>query len=135
MARIERIRLRLENWALWKMRESGGGLGYHSINVLASDVWSRGSYNGMHIPHIDAEAAETDAAVQAMQLVKSHLYVTLQCIYIKGWGVQATARRMARAPSTIHAQLEQSDRWIEQWLRAQIIKREQRGRQMGSFTP
>ena len=62
MARIERIRQRLENWALWRSRLDSNSLGYHTANVLAVDVWGRNSYNGSQIPHVEQEAEETDQA-------------------------------------------------------------------------
>ena len=119
MARLEHIKRRLDNWALWKARMNDSGLGFHSRSILAVDVWMRGSYNGASIPHFDEDAEETDRAVQALKLGRGHLYVTLDCIYLKDLGVNDTARRMRRAVSTIHAQLEQADRWIDAWLQAE----------------
>ena len=122
MARLERIKRRLDNWALWKARLNSGGLGYNCRNqlaFLAEDVWSRTTYYGASSPHFDEEAEETDRAVQALKLGKGHLYVTLDCIYLRDLGVSGTARLMRRAVSTIHAQLEQADRWIDAWLVAE----------------
>ena len=34
-------------------------------------------------------------------------------------GVNETARRMGKARSTVHAHLEQADRWIDAWLTAE----------------
>lgn len=118
MARIEHIRQRLENWALWHARLNSSGLGYHSVNVLACDVWTRGSYGGTVIPHIDADAELIHQAVQALKLTRSHLYETLDCIYLRDLGVSGTARHMGRARSTIHAQLDEADRAIDAWLSA-----------------
>ena len=126
MARIDRIKRRLDNWALWKARQNDSGLGYHARNILAVDVWGRGSYNGMHIPHFDGEAEQTDCAVQALKLGKGHLYVTLECIYIKDLGIRQTARQMLRAESTIKAQLEQADHAIAAWLDAQAEAKERK---------
>jgi hypothetical protein len=86
--------------------------------VLAAvyDVWSRTTYCGAAIPHFDQDAEETDRAVQALKLGRGHLYVTLDCIYLKDLGVNGTARKMRRSVSTVHAQLEQADRWIDAWL-------------------
>ena len=117
MARIEHIKQRLDNWALWRARMQSGGLGYHAVNILACDVWSRGSYNGSRIPHIDADAEKTEQAVQSLKLSRSHLHETLDCIYLRELGVAETARRMRRSPSTIHAQLGEADRAIDAWLR------------------
>ena len=124
MARIESIQQRLENWALWSVRGAGGGLGYASVNVLASDTWSRGRYNGATIPVLDLEAEETDQAVKALRLSRSHLYVTLELVYIKGIGVRGAARRMRRAESTIHAQLGEADKAIQDWLSDKAEDRE-----------
>jgi len=116
MARLERIKRRLDNWALWKARQNDSGLGFHSRNILAVDVWSRGSYNGAAIPHFDDEASETDEAVTALKLGKGHLYVTLDCIYLKDLGVLGTARRMQRSESSIKSYLEQADVAIAAFL-------------------
>lgn len=124
MARLERIKHRLNNWAMWKSREASGGLGYATRSVLLSDVWCRGSYNGMAIPVLEQDAEETNQAVESLRLTRSHLYVTLDCIYLKDLGIKATARRMMRAESTIKMQLEQADQAIAQWLEDRAIERE-----------
>ena len=126
MARLDHIKRRLDNWALWKARQNDSGLGFHSRSILAVDVWSRGSYNGMGIPHFEDEAVETDAAVMALKLGRGHLHATLECIYVRDLGVKMTAQRMQRAESTIHAQLEQADRAIAAWLEAKAVERERR---------
>lgn len=120
MARIEYIKRRLDNWALWRARMNDGGLGFKDRNPLAAwaeDVWTRTSYHGASIPHFDQDAEETDRAVQALKLGKGHLYVTLDFYYLKDLGVNECARRMQRAVSTVHAQLDAADRWIDAWLR------------------
>lgn len=120
MARIEYVKRRLDNWALYRARMSDGGLGFKDRNPLAAwaeDVWTRTSYHGASIPHFDQEAEETEQAVQALKLGKGHLYVTLDFYYLKDLGVNECARRMQRAVSTVHAQLDQADRWIDGWLR------------------
>jgi hypothetical protein len=105
MARLEHIKRRLDNWALWRIRLDSGGHGYARQNVLAAvyDVWSRTTYCGAAIPHFDQDAEETDRAVQALKLGRGHLYVTLDCIYLKDLGVNGTARKMRRSVSTVHA--------------------------------
>jgi len=127
MARIEHIKHRLDNWALWRARMTDGGQGWHGCNPMAAwaeDVWTRTSYHGASIPHFDEDAEETDRAVNALKLGRGHLFVTLDCIYLKDLGVSGTARRMGRAVSTIHAQLEQADRWIDAWLCAEREKKD-----------
>ena len=131
MARIERIKLRLNNWALWKARSMSSGLGFKSENVLyrlgkQNDVWTRSTANGVAIPHLELEAEETDQAVQAMKLNHSHLFMTLDAIYLKDWGVTETARRVGKGPSTIHSHLDQVDRYIDLWLQDAQRKREEK---------
>ena len=143
MARIERIKLKLDNWALWKSRMNSSGLGFHSVNILAVDVWSRNSYNGSSIPHFDQEAESVDQAVESMKPGKAHLYETLQAYYLQDLGVTEIARRMCKGPSTIHSHLDQADRHIDAWLQEAQRQREEkealaRGRayqSTGSLTP
>ncbi|AIJ45553.1 hypothetical protein O987_07045 [Comamonas testosteroni TK102] len=144
MARIEHIKRRLDNWALWKARLNSTGLGFHSVNVLAVDVWSRNSYNGSMIPHIDQEGEETDQAVEALKPGKIHLYQTLHAYYLQDLGVQLIARSTGKSPSTIHAHFDQADHFIAGWLQEQARMREEkealaRGREymakQGSLTP
>lgn len=126
MARLEHIKRRLDNWALWKARMNDSGLGFHSRSILAVDVWMRGSYNGASIPHFEEDAQQIDEAVNALKLGKGHLFVTLDCIYLKDLGVKQTALRMQRAESTIKAQLEQADHAIAAWLDAKAEERERK---------
>jgi hypothetical protein len=117
MARIEWVKQRLENWALWKERERSGGLGFSTQSVLLSDPVDRG--REMPLPVLEIEAEQTNQAVESLKLGRGHLYVTLQYIYIKGVGVKEAARRMSRAESTIKANLEQADHAIRLWFDAQ----------------
>lgn len=125
MARLKHIQRRLENWAIWSSR-GAGGRGFATKSVLASEVWSRGSYNHVAIPVEDEEAWETDQAVTALKLTKSHLYVMLVHIYLQDKGIAMTAQIMCRAQSTIKAQLEQADHAIAAWLQARAEERERK---------
>jgi hypothetical protein len=78
------------------------------------------------IPVEDEEAALTDEAVRALKLGKGHLFVTLECIYLKDLGIKETAQRMQRDPSTIKAQLERADHAIAAWLEARAEEHERR---------
>lgn len=123
MARIEWVKHRLENWALWKDRENSGGLGYATRSVLLSEAVDR--YREAVIPVDDVDAAVTNQAVESLRPTRSHLYITLQHIYVAGIGIKETARRMARAESTIKANLEQADHALSEWFgeRAEKQKR------------
>lgn len=122
MARLEHIKQRLNNWALWRARRDSHGLGFATRNMLANWMASAGEVSRYGrestIPVLHLEAEEIEDAVQAMKLGAGHLHVTVMCVYIKDLGVTGTARQMRRQPSTVHAQLEQVDRWIEAWLQA-----------------
>lgn len=117
MARIEWVRLRLENWALWKSREQGGGLGFYSqssfLNEAATD-----RYRQAHIPVDEVDAAVTDQAVTAMHAARDHLHAVLWSMYVKGSGIKETSRRLGKNESTVHANLAQADAWLAEWFRA-----------------
>lgn len=117
MARIEYIRLRLNNWALWKAREAGNGLGWSTQSSFLNEYES-GRYRESIIPIDDVDASETNTAVEALRPEREHLYVTLQCIYPLGMGARRTAAHCGVAESTIKARLEQADLALMQWLRA-----------------
>ena len=126
MARLKHIQRRLENWAIWSSRGAGGGRGFATKSVLASEVWSRGSYNHVAIPVEDEEAWATDQAVTALKLGKGHLFKTIDYIYLKDLGIKETAQRMERQPSTIKAQLEQADHAIATWLEARAEEQQRK---------
>ena len=131
MARLEHIKQRLNNWAMWRARRDNHGLGFASRNMLANWMASAGEVSRYSrestIPVLGLEAEETDEAVEALRLGYGHLHVTLMCVYIKDLGVAGTARQMRRSPATIYAYLDQADRWIDGWLQA---KREAKDAQL-----
>lgn len=124
MARIEWVKQRLENWGNWKEREARGGLGFATQSVLLATGGS--GYRETIVPVNDLDAAETNTAVESLKLgARSHLYVALQCYYVRGLGIAGTARYMVRSPSTVHANLDQADHALAQWFQ----EREQAKRQ------
>ncbi len=122
MARLEYIKQRLNNWAMWRARRDNHGLGYASRNMLANWMASAGEVSRYQrestIPVLHLEAEEIDEAVEVLRLGKGHLHVMLMCMYVKDLGVTGTARQMRRSPSTIHGYLDEADRWIDAWLQA-----------------
>ena len=123
MARIEWIKLRLQNWALWKVAGNSGGLGFSSQAAFLAVKVDCGRDSPLPVDEIDAE--KMDRAVESLKLGKGHLHKTLQLHYIKGLGIQDVAREMGRAVSTIHAQLDQADVALQEWFtqQAEIRKR------------
>ncbi|MEN9903690.1 MAG: hypothetical protein RLZZ555_255 [Pseudomonadota bacterium] len=132
MARIEWVSSRLAIWGAWKARREDAGLGFARVNILLSlGGGGQGGYRESSVPINELEAAETDRAVESLKLVKSHLYLTLQYIYVRNTGIRLAAQRMQRAESTIKAQLEQADAEIARWFEA----RREQAEAKRSFTP
>jgi hypothetical protein len=116
VARVEWVKQRLENWALWKARECGGGLGFSTTTSFLHDA-DTSRYRESTIPVDEVEASVTNEAVESLKLGRGHLYETLSHVYVDGIGIKETARRMRRAESTIYAHLEQAENCLAQWFR------------------
>lgn len=114
MARIDWIKYRLDNWALWKVRGNSGGLGFASQAAFLAIVVDGSRESPLPVDEIDAE--KMDCAVESLRAGKGHLYMTLQLYYIEGLSILGAARRMARAESTIKANLEQADHALQTWF-------------------
>jgi len=118
MARIEWVKSRLVAWGAWKARREDSGLGFQRVNILLSMGGSgAGGYRETVVPINEIEAAETDRAVESLLLVKSHLYLTLQLIYVRNTGIRLAAQRLRRAESTVKAQLDQADAELAVWFK------------------
>lgn len=114
MARIEWVKQRLYNWALYKERENRGGLGFATQSVLLSE---RGSgYRESIVPVDEVDAALTDQAVQSLRPAREHLYLTLDCIYLRDMGIKGTARHICKAESTVHSHLDHADMALSVWF-------------------
>lgn len=129
MARIEWVKQRLENWALWKEREGAGGLGFAHQSVLLSDPSS--GYRESIIPVDDNDGALTDKAVHALRPGKPALYAVLIHIYLDDLGVAGTARRVGLAVSTIYGHLDAADHALSQWFGERAEQNKNRGQSFG----
>jgi len=125
MARIEYMQLRLNNWALWKAREAGGGLGFASQSAFLGR-YDADRYREAKIPVDDVDAALTNEAVEALKPAREHLYTTLQCMYPLAMTAREAARHCSVAESTIKARLEQADLALTLWLRDRREAREKK---------
>lgn len=139
MARVDWIKTRLAVWGAWRARREDSGLGYPKVNVLlAMGGGGSAGYRETVVPINEIEAAETDRAVESLRLVKSHLYLTLQLIYVQNTGITLAARKMGRGESTVKAQLEQADHELVKWFdakrEAQDKKRSAVNHSAGGFT-
>lgn len=119
MARVEWIKQRLDNWARWKDRQQGNGLGFYTQSPFLRMAVDGGGYRDASIPVDDVEAGKTDRAVQALRVPHPHLHRTLELIYLEDTGVPECARRLCRAVSTVHANLAAADLQIAVYLRQQ----------------
>lgn len=117
MARTEWVKLRLDNWALWKDRESRGGLGFPTQAAFLNEV-SSDRYRESIIPVDEVDASVTDQAVEALRVPRPALYEVLQLYYIRGCGVQGVMRALGCARATVHANLDQADRALARWFSA-----------------
>lgn len=115
MARIEWIKHRLDNWALWKAREAGDGRGWASQSAFLG-TFDSDRYREARVPIDEVDAGVTDQAVEALLPDRDHLYRTLQGIYPLALGIRETARQEGVAESTIKARLDQADHALRVWL-------------------
>lgn len=123
MARIDWVKYRLNNWALWKVQEASGGMGFASQSSFLNDA-PGDSLRESKIPVDEIEASVTDEAVESLKLPRPHLYRALQCIYPLGLGVQGASRECGCQPSTIHALLGVADGVLAVWFRERAEKQE-----------
>lgn len=131
MARIDWVKRRLENWARWCAQQETGALGFPRQSTFARLAVPSGTAEAT-VPIMALDASEIDDAVQALRFTQSHLYLVLTLTYAKGLPRHLVAKRMARAESTISANLEAADRAIARWL---DDKREAQAAAKRSFTP
>jgi hypothetical protein len=115
VARIEWVKQKLENWALWKERENAGGLGFARQSVLLSGSVI-GGYREAIVPVDDVEASVTNEAVESLRLSRAQLYVTLYHVYIDDVGIREAARLECLAESSVKAHLDQADHALSGWF-------------------
>ena len=72
MARIEWIKLRLQNWALWKDREAAGGLGFKSASAFLTELVDHDRYRESALPVDEVDAGLTNDAVETCEISGVH---------------------------------------------------------------
>lgn len=125
MARIDWVRMRLENWARWCSSQERGGLGYPSQSAFAK-LGGRARRAEAAIPLLSLDAEETDRAVRSLRGTHSHLFLVLQLLYARGLPRDQVARRLARTEDTIKRNLEEADHALARWFADQEQGREAR---------
>lgn len=123
MARIDYIKYRLNNWALWMARESSGSLGYATCSVLLNEPVD--GHRELMGTIEDTDAMLTNKAVQSLRLSRPQLYETLQMFYIGSntsppMGISEIARRRGVARATINLHLDLADMALLTWFSAQL---------------
>lgn len=137
MARIEWVRLRLNNWALWKARETSGGLGWKTQAAYLTQVVD-GGYRESAVPVDDVDGGVTDQAVESLKPTRPELYDTLHVVYVSHPAYVESAPRTAQArllgcsENTVSARLAQADRMLAAWF---TDRQERQAAQKKSFTP
>jgi DNA-directed RNA polymerase specialized sigma24 family protein len=132
MARIEWVKQRLNNWALWKEREGRGSLGFYTASAFTKMVVDTSGYRELMSTVDDIEAQATDEAVQSLLGDHAQLHRTLVLIYLEDTGIRRAAGLLACAESTVKARLEQADHHIATFLRIRAQARE--NQRQGGFT-
>ena len=120
MARIDYIKHRLDNWALWKARDGSGGMGYATASVLLMERVDQSREINLYSTIDENDAALTDKAVESLRPARQQLYDRLYLIYIKGVGIREAARQQRCAESTIKASLDQADHALQAWFTAKM---------------
>lgn len=115
MQRVEWVKQKLENWALWREAEDSGARGWPSTCAMFNTV-TIGGYRECKVPVLDVEASVTNQGVESLRPERVHLYETLHCIYPRGLGIKETARQLQCAESTIKARLAQADHALADWF-------------------
>jgi hypothetical protein len=123
MARIDYIKYRLNNWQLWKVRESSGGLGYATCSVLLNEPVD--GHRELMGTIEDTDAELTNQAVESLQPARPQLYMTLQMFYIgtktqSPMGVSEIARRRGVSRSTINLHFELADQALLEWFSERV---------------
>jgi len=132
VARLDYIKHRLDNWALWKARDGSGGLGYATTSVLLRERVDESREIHLYSTIDETDASLTDAAVESLKPERPHLYERLYLIYIDGVGIREAARRQHCAESTIKASLDQADHALSAWLSAKDAENAARRAAMGA---
>ena len=73
---------------------------------------------GVGDPGDEVDAALTDQAVESLRGPRPHLHRVLYLVYVDGMGIRQAAVAMARAESTVKANLEAADHALAVWFRA-----------------
>lgn len=120
MARIEHIKARLERWGAWSQAGGGGGLGYPKSSAFTRYM-PKASMGTLYVPAYDAEAIQTERAVQALLPKHVDLWHTVKAHHALGFEVVDCAQRLGCSRAAVKDRLCRVDRLIEAWLDSQRL--------------
>jgi hypothetical protein len=115
MARVEWVEERLQVWARWRLARGKGGtgrLGYAAVKWGPSNS-GRSGYITAAIPLLEAEASQTDAAIQALP---AHLAKAVAVVYCEPGTAAHHAVALHCAVSTVYARIEEAHRLLRDAL-------------------
>lgn len=113
MARNEDLERRCLNWARWKNGEGQGGLGYGGGGWNWSGA-DRSNYREAKVPTLDAEAEQTDRAIQSLQ---STLRRTVEVYYLGTGSMEERCRELQVSRATIYVRVDKAHEEIAAWVR------------------
>jgi hypothetical protein len=114
MARIEWVDQRLRNWALWRIGERSGGLGFAHVNLQATPVDNPQGWDAQaRIPVLDEEASVTH---QGVSTLASELRRTVEVYYIGSGSVATKLRQLACEKATLYDRLDRTHRTLAVWF-------------------
>lgn len=133
MARVDWVKQRLENWALWKEREARGGMGFYTMSSFLRVAVDDSHHAALMSTVDDVEAQETDKAVTSLLAGHPQIHRTIVLIYLEDTGIRKAAMLLGRAESTVKANLEKADHLLAAWFRERAAEKERR-QAVGGFT-
>lgn len=129
MARIEWVALRLNNWALYKVKEDAGALGWKGSSAYLNVVVD-GGHRDSGLKADEADGAITDQAVESLRETRPVLFDTLTVCYISHPTYIQSAQRTRQAQvlgcavSTVSSRLDEADRALRDWFGARTERQQ-----------
>ncbi len=123
MARIEWVKTRLNNWALWRVQMAGNGLGFAAQAAFLNDATGSNEREAK-IPVDEIEASVTHEGIESFKHARPHVYQVLYCMYPFGLGVSGTCRRLECDRANVYALLDVADRLLAAWFAGRAEKQQ-----------
>jgi hypothetical protein len=125
MARLEWVKVRLDNWARWVVQREAGGSGYPKQSAFSRAAGSSSTTESM-IPVDDIDAGKTHDAIARLRQDNHPLWLAVQCHYVgRPWDRPSRRRPLSTlevaevlgvTPRWVQLRLEQADQALTQLL-------------------